>query len=155
MQRNTFSIISSVSYNFRLRTFHLLPICYWHEYLDVVHFFKIVNGLISSSFLFHAKTARRTRSSSSTKGVEYEVPRCKTTTYQRSCWIRTIRTWNALTHILDLSMKDFNSFKSVLRDYYNTAFKNSYNCEDARTFKTICPRCNRARTLTISVNCCF
>ena len=147
--------ISSVSYNSRLRTLHLLPICYWHEYIDMVHFFKIVNGLTSSSFLFHAKTARRTRSSSSTKGVKYEVPQCKTTTYQRSFWIRTIRTWNALTDILDLSMKNFNSFKSVLRDHYNTALKNSCNCEDARTFKTICPRRNWARTLTISVNCCF
>ena len=33
----------------------------------------------------------------------YKVPRCKTTTHQRSFWVRTIRTWNALTNILDLS----------------------------------------------------
>ena len=46
-----FPFISSVSYNSRLRTLHLLPIFYWHEYLiDMVHFFKIVNGFTRSSF---------------------------------------------------------------------------------------------------------
>ena len=76
--------MSLACYNFRLRTLHLLPICYWHEYFDMVHFFKIVIGLTSSSFLFHAKTARCTRSSSITKGVKYEVPRCKQPTKDRS-----------------------------------------------------------------------
>ena len=146
---------NSVCYKSRLQTLHLLPICYWHEFLDKMHFFKAVNGLISSSFRLHIKTTKSPRSSSSTKGVKYEVPRCKTTTHQRSFWIRSIRTWNALTDILDLNMKNINTFKSVMREYYNTALKNTYDCDDARTFKTICPRCNRARTLTVSVNCCF
>ena len=146
---------TSVCYNTRLQTLHLLPICYWHEFLDMVHFFKAVNGFTSSSFRMHIKTTKCTRSSSNTKGVKYEVPRCKTVTHQRSFWIRTIRTWNALTDILDLSMKNIIAFKYVMRDYYNTALRNTYDCDDARTFKTICPRCNRARTLTVSVNCCF
>ena len=83
---------NSVCYKSRLQTLHLLPICYWHEFLDMMHFFKAVNGLISSSFRLHIKTTKCTRSSSNTKGVKYEVPRCKTTTYQRSFWIRSIRT---------------------------------------------------------------
>ena len=147
--------ISSTCYKSRLQTLHLLPVCYWHEYLDLVHFFKVVNGITTSSFVLNAKNFSCTRSSSKTKGVKYETPRCKTTTYQRSYWIRTIRTWNALTEILDLNVKNFNKFKSVIQAYYNTALKNTYDCDDPRTFKTICPRCNRARALTISINCCF
>ena len=146
------SFISSVNYISRLQTLHLLPICYWHEYLDMVHFFKVIHGITSSSFALHAKTTRHTRSSTNTKGVKYEVPRCKTTTYQRSYWIRTIRTWNTLTVILDLSMENFNTFKSVMREYYHTALKNTYDCGDVRTFF---PKGNRARTLTNSMNCCF
>jgi hypothetical protein len=33
-------LVSSGSYISRLQTLHLLPICYWHEYLDMVLFFK-------------------------------------------------------------------------------------------------------------------
>ena len=68
---------TSVCYNTRLQTLHLLPICYWHEFLDMVHFFKAVSGFTSSSFRMHIKTTKCTRSSSNTKGVKYEVPRCK------------------------------------------------------------------------------
>ena len=54
---------SSACYNSRLQTLHLLiPICYWHEFLDMVHFFKAANGLTSSSFFLQAKTTRCTRS---------------------------------------------------------------------------------------------
>ena len=76
------SFTSSVCYNSRLQTFLLLPTCYWYEFLDMVHFFKAVNGLTSSSFRLHEKTTRCTRSSSNTKGVKYEVPLCKTTSHQ-------------------------------------------------------------------------
>jgi hypothetical protein len=55
--------ISSVNYKSRLQTLHLLPICYWHEYLDMIHFFKVIHGITSSSFALHAKTTRHTRSS--------------------------------------------------------------------------------------------
>ena len=74
---------------------------------------------------------------------------------KRQFWIRTIRTWNALTDILDLSIKNVNAFNSVMRDFYNTVLRNTYDCDDVRTFKTICPRCNRAGTLTVPVNYCF
>ena len=58
-------------------------------------------------------------------------------------------------NMVNLNMKNINTLMSVMREYYNTALKNTYDCDDARTFKTICPRCNRARTLTVSVNCSF
>ena len=34
------------SYQDHLARNSLLPICYWHEYLDLVFFFKALNGLI-------------------------------------------------------------------------------------------------------------
>jgi hypothetical protein len=34
---------------------------------------------------------------------------------------------NTLTDILDLSMENFNSLKSVMREYYCTALKNTCN----------------------------
>ena len=52
------------------------------------------------------------------------------------------KNYQNMEDILDLSMENFNSFKSIMREYYHTALKNTYDCGDARTFKTICPRCN-------------
>ena len=98
-----------------------------------------------SPFGLHERTTICTRSSSNTNGVKYEVPRCKTTSHQRWFWIRTIRTWNTLTDIIDLSMKNVNAFKSLMRDYYNTSLRNTCDGDDARTFKTICSRCNRGK----------
>ena len=37
---------SEVPYEERLIASNLLPISFWHEYLDLVHFFKMINGLI-------------------------------------------------------------------------------------------------------------
>jgi hypothetical protein len=43
----------------------LLPICYWHEYLDMVLFYKTTHGLvhINASLLPTIRTSRQTRSS--------------------------------------------------------------------------------------------
>ena len=60
----------------------------------------------------------------------------------QSCYIRT---WNTLTDTLDLST-DLRSFKTILKSCYFTALETSYDCEDPRTFKTICSRRNRAKT---------
>ena len=38
--------LTSFSYQERLIKADLLPISYWHEYLDIIFFFKVVNGLI-------------------------------------------------------------------------------------------------------------
>ena len=38
----------SVSCTSRLQSLHLLPICYWHEYLDMVYLFKVIHGLTTS-----------------------------------------------------------------------------------------------------------
>jgi hypothetical protein len=145
----------SVDYTSRLQALQPPPICYWHEYLDMVYPFKATHGLTNSSSAPRKKTTRTTRASNNTNTVKYEVPQCRTTTLQRSFWIRTIRTWNTLTDTLDLSMENLGTPKSVMQRHHSAALEKAYECDDPRTFKTICPKCNSARTLTEPVNCCF
>ena len=35
---------SNISYKSRLQTLNLIPICYWHELLDLTFFFKLTHG---------------------------------------------------------------------------------------------------------------
>ena len=83
---------STVSYSSRLKTLSLLPITYWHEYLDMVFFFKMTHDLVhvKSNLVPVPRRTRPTRSSSS-KAVKYTVRQCKTSTYQKSYLIRTTR----------------------------------------------------------------
>ena len=46
-------------------------------------------------------------------------------------------------------------FKRLLRDYYVSTLQSCYNVEDPRTGKTICLKCNYARTLISRLPCCF
>ena len=46
------------------------------------------------------------------------------------------------------------SFKGSLLQYYNKAL-DLYDVDDNRTWRTICPRCNIARTLLCPPTCCF
>ena len=89
---------SNISYKSRLQTLNLIPICYWHELLDLTFFFKLTHGLVNvnSSVLPEVrKYGRRTRSSTSNVN-KYIIKKCKTTTYQKSFLIRTSRIWNCL-----------------------------------------------------------
>ena len=38
---------SNISYKSRLQTLNLIPICYWHELLDLTFFFKLTHGLVN------------------------------------------------------------------------------------------------------------
>ena len=38
-----------ISYNHRLSTLNLLPLCYWHEYLDILFLFKSHHDIINLS----------------------------------------------------------------------------------------------------------
>ena len=151
------SFSCSDSYVSRLRSLSLLPICYWHEYLDMVLFFKIVHNLVSvKQFVVPSvRTTRCTRSSSNSDVIKFNVPRCKTSTYQRSFLVRTTRVWNTLADVLNISTNNLNSFKSVMLNYYFTSMETTYDPENPRTFKTICVKCNLPRSLMHPVECCF
>ena len=148
---------SNISYKSRLQTLNLIPICYWHELLDLTFFFKFTRGLVNvnSSVLPEVrKYGRRTRSSTSNVN-KYIIKKCKTSAYQKSFLIRTSRIWNCLVDELDLSSSTLASFKSVIFNYYKSALAVSYDCEDPRSFKSICLKCNSARPLSRPITCCM
>ena len=71
---------SNISYKSRLQTLNLIPICYWHELLDLTFFFfKLTHGLVNvnSSVLPEVrKYGRRARSSTSSVN-KYIIKKCK------------------------------------------------------------------------------
>ena len=83
------------------------------------------------------------------------IKKCKTTSYQKSFLVRTSRIWNCLADEVDLSSSTFASFKSVIFNYYKSALAVSYDCEDPRSFKSICLKCNSARPLSRPITCCM
>ena len=56
---------------------------------------------------------------------------------------------------LDLSASTLASFKSVIFNYYKSSLAVSYDCEDLRSFKSICLKCNSAHPLSRPVTCCM
>ena len=98
------------------------------------------------------KYGRRTRSSNSNVN-KYIIKKCKTSTYQKSFLIRTSKIWNCLPDEPDLSSSTLASFKSVIFNYYKSALAVSYNCDDPRSFKSICLKCNSARPLFRPITC--
>ena len=132
-----------------LQTVNLIPICYWHELLDPTFFFKLTHGLVNvnSSVLPEVrKYGRRTRSSTNNNN-KYIIKKRKTSTYQKSFLIRTSRIWNCLVDELDLL--------DTVVNYYKSALATSYDCEDPRSFKSICLKCNSARPLSRPITCCM
>ena len=64
-----------VTYKTRLQLINLLPLCYWHEYLDTVFFYKAVNNLIyvNSKSLPVVKQPARPTTSSSNNSVSFNI----------------------------------------------------------------------------------
>ena len=142
------------SYRERLITLKLMPLCYWHEYLDLVLFYKAVTGQVGlSSALPQQIVNQRTRSSSN--GVKFRSPRCKTLTHQRSFFSRVVRTWNTLPACLRSTNNTLRQFKGLLREYYFDALRKCYDPNEPKTWKTVCPKCNRARNLSNKLGCCY
>ena len=92
----------TISYMDRLKSLDLLPLTFWHEYLDMVFFyFKIIHGLVSvdPSIVPNARITRPTRSSSSGV-IKFVEPQAAT--YQKSYIIRCVRVWNVVADELIL-----------------------------------------------------
>ena len=145
--------LTEISYTSRLITLHLLPLTYWHEYLDLVLFYKMNNGLVNvnPSLLPTVRRVRQTRSYS-VNATKYNEHKCKTTTYQKF-FVRTTRIWNCLSSELNLNCSSVNSLKSALQEYYFAALY-LYDADDPRLYKTICLKCNSCRSLARPVTCC-
>lgn len=146
------------TYKERLQSLSLLPICYWHEYLDLTFFFKAIIGLVevNKDVLPEIRPAGSTRSSSNPNICKFHIRKCKTTTFQQSYFNRTPRIWNVLADEMNLSMTlSLPSFKLLIFKYYFTSLTNCFIVDDPRTWKTICPKCNYPRSLTQPISCCY
>ncbi len=141
--------IHVVPYTTRLLQLGILPLTFWHEYLDLVLLYKIINGYtyIDNSARPTMAGSGITRSESNENVIKFSIPFANTVTFQTSYFIRACKTWNTLS--CDLRHRDIglNTFKSKLKTYYKHALSKVYNCDDPRTWKSICVKCRRARSL--------
>ena len=81
----------SNSYTSRLQSLNLLPLCYWHEFLDLFIFFEIVNSMvtINPSVVLKVRCTRWSRWNTKTYIVKFVIPRCESTTHQPSFFTGT------------------------------------------------------------------
>ena len=153
----TVPFLTNISYKERLMSVNLLPVCYWHELLDLVYFYKAKHNMIHldpSVVPFVCECARRTRISV-TSSQSFVPKKCRTSTFQKYFFIRTTRIWNLLITRLDLDNVTFENFKSVLYGCYSRAVAINYDPDSPRSFKSICLKCNTARFLDQEISCCM
>ena len=140
-----------------MNSLHLLPISYWHEFLDLVFFFKIVHNITTMNSEVkptqHIPT-RSTRNTSDPSPLYFHPKRCKTITFQRSFFSRTCRVWNNLPDEMRRMDTSLLRFRSLLKEHYLTASQTIFDSDDPRTWKSVCLKCYSARTLGISTSCC-
>ena len=140
-----------------MNSLHLLPISYWHEFLDLVFFFKIVHNITTMNSEVkptqHIPT-RSTRNTSDPSLLYFHPKRCKTITFQRSFFSRTCRVWNNLPDEMRRMDTSLLRFRSLLKEHYLTATQTIFDSDDPRTWKSVCLKCNSARILGISTSCC-
>ena len=150
--------ICSETYKERLVLSNLTPISYWHEYLDVLFFFKSINKhvfLPENTIPTRLKPSRPTRSVQSPNIASFKTSKCRTTTFQRSFINMTVRIWNLLPSELRDSKLSLPHFKKLLLKHYYSATSKTYDEDNPRTWKSICLKCNVARCLTKPVKRCF
>ena len=146
----------NISCKERIISVNLLPVCYWYEWPDPVYFYKATHHMIHldlSVVPFVRECAWRTRLSV-TSSQSFVPKKCRTSTFQKSFFIRTTRICNVLITRLDLDNVTFENFKSVLYGYYSRALAINYDPDSPRSFKSICLKCNTARFLDQEI-CCF
>ena len=135
-----FKVIARMKHNReRLVSLGLLTLSYWHEYLDLVFFFKAVNGLVdvSHDVLPEVISETRTTRSSSGNQISFRPAKCKTTTYQRSFFVRASRTWNSLRPTLRSPGINIRQFKTDLQNYYLTSLRECFNHRNNRHLSII------------------
>ena len=113
----------------RLIETNLLPLIYWHEYLDMVFFLKTTNGHISlDEFTVCKKTKPDILTGFQQKlnSIAFEERTYRTWTCSKSHLGRATRIWNALPSEINCSTP-LRTFKSKHKDYYYSAFHSAYN----------------------------
>ena len=138
----------------RLIALELMPLSYWHEYCDLVLFYKAVTGQfnISKYIIPQPRYSQHTRSSSN--GVYFRPQIRKTQTCQSLFFIRITRTWNALPVNLRTITIYLKLFQLSLRGYYFKALRLCYDQDDPKTWKTVCVKSNSTQNFINDLACC-
>ena len=106
---------TSIPYKKRLATIGILPLCYWHEYLDMVYLHKCLINNSDNNISIKIPT-RETRNTSSTNGILLHVTKSKTVSFQNSFYIRAANVWNTLPGFIRNTTTSLTTFKCyVLR----------------------------------------
>ena len=136
---------SETCYKDRLLKTGLLPLSYWHEYLDLMYFFK---AILRNDQNITTKLRNRVTRSEINNGISIKIPRVNTLTYQNSYYNRTPRIFNSLPPNIRGSDVTIGQFKSYLLKYYHKMTELVYDFEVPQTFKTVCVKCHSCRPLS-------
>ena len=99
-------------YETRLASLKMLPLCYWHEYLDILFLFECANSLVKTDVVLEqvANQAINLRSTNNSL-VTYNIPKVRTLCHQNSYMVRVSRVWNSLPDELRNPDISFMTFK--------------------------------------------
>ena len=87
--------------------------------------------------------------------IKFVPKKCKTTTNQKSFFIRTCQIWNNSASIINIETQTLNSFKTVMFNFYLASLLLPYNPNNPETFKSICLKCNTVCPLNSKITCCI
>ena len=143
---------TEITYVQRLCRVNLVPLTYWHEYLDLMFLFKHITEKSDPNIVIKIPTRITRRTFSHSKLIV--VPRSKTVSHQNSFYVRSARTWNSLPAYI-INCTSVSQFKSNLLNYYFYLTANIYDPDLPQSFKTVCVKCHRARPIeTIKETLC-
>ena len=124
---------TDISYKERLRLTELIPLRYWHEYLDLVYTYKSIVNNTDTNFKI-SKPIRVTRCTASSKSVLLDIPNAKTVTFQNSFYSRASRAVNTLPEYFRDNTQSINVFKTKLRKHYVDLTLTVYDLAVPQTF---------------------
>lgn len=140
---------TDISYKERLKLTELIPLCYWHEYLDLVYTYKSIGNNTDTQFKI-SKPVRVTRRIASAKSTLLDIPKAKTVTFQNSFHSIASRSFHTLPEYLRVNTQ------SNLKKYYLDLTSTVYDPAFPQTFKLVCIKCHMSRPLTalLAKLCC-
>ena len=147
VQRRTTKFILSLQYSTdtpysaRPQTISIIPVCYWHEYLDLVCLYKCI---LSNDSNVSVRTP-----------ILLNVPKCKRVSYQNSFCARARSVWNIPPGYIRDTSRSLDYLKNCLLRYYFNLLEHIYNPDNPRALKSVCIKCHSTWPLeSISVKLC-
>ena len=144
----------NVSYRDRLKKLNMLPLTYWHEFKDLLLYFKCRTGHFNMNITDFIKPKNIIRSTRNNSHLDVFIPKCRTKLFQASYFNRLPKLWNNLP-LLIRSSYSLRQFKSRLLQFYSDANTYAYDCFNFNTWKSICAKCSSSRNLLTSKQCCY